>query len=223
VARDPQRLADAARELDALAIAADVAAADAAQRIGSALAAHGVERLDVAVLGAGIPGRGVAQDATMADARRVVETNYLGMVAVTRAVWPRLRAARGCVINICSVAGMVAVPGAAVYTASKHATVGWSRALAATAPRDGVRVLTVHPGPVATTGFPQAGLRRRRFAGRVVITPDRCSVGIMAAFDRGAAEVFIPRWWRLAVIAQATAPGVTRRLAARIDARTRPG
>jgi short-subunit dehydrogenase len=216
VARGRDRLATAADELGALAIEADVAAPDAPSRILRALTAIDRPHLDLLVLNAGIPGRGAGQQTAVAEARRTMDTNYLGMVAVTLALWPLVRSGGGCVINVCSVAGLVPVPDAAAYTASKHAAVGWSRSLAVTAPRDGVRVLTVHPGPVATTGFPQTALRRGRLTGRVVITPERCAARIITALERNASEVCIPRWWRVAVVAHAAAPGISSRLAARI-------
>jgi short-subunit dehydrogenase len=165
---------------------------------------------------AGVPGRRSALDTDVESARRVMEVNYLGLVAVTHGLWPGLVAARGQVVNICSVAGTVALAKAAPYAASKHAAVAWSRSLAAAAPRAvGVRVLTVNPGPVATAGFPQTALVAHPVLRRVVLTDVACAEAVLRALDAGRTEVFVPGWWRVVGVLQALAPGLVARVATR--------
>ncbi|MCB0881702.1 MAG: SDR family NAD(P)-dependent oxidoreductase [Thermoleophilia bacterium] len=170
-------------------------------------------RVDLLVCNAGIPGRRTAPRTDPALARRVMGVNFHGTADVTVGLWPALVAAGGTVVNIVSVAGTVATAYDAPYTASKHAALAWSRALTASGAAEGVRVLTVNPGPVVTPGFPQTELVGRRLARRAVIDVDRCADEVMDALGRGRAEVFVPRWWRAAALTQALAPGLTRRLA----------
>ena len=65
---------------------------------------------------------------------------------------------------------------------------------------------TVNPGFVHTEGFPQDWLLRGRL-GRVVVGPERVADRIVRAIERDRAEIFVPRWYRAAAIAQALVPG----------------
>jgi short-subunit dehydrogenase len=218
IARGEERLAAAVESLGtgAEGITADVGAPGAGERIAAALRERGRTGIDLLVCNAGIPGRTGALTVDEATARAVIEVNYLGMLGVTRALWPELRAARGRVVNVVSVAGTVALPAAAPYAASKHAALAWSRALAAAARRDGIRVLTVNPGPVATAGFPQTQVLRDRRMRWSVITAETCADAIVRGLDRDRTEIFVPAWWRAAAILQALAPATTARVAGRL-------
>jgi 3-oxoacyl-[acyl-carrier protein] reductase len=83
-------------------------------------------------------------DATMA-------TNVRSLFLFTRRVLPGMRERRrGTIVNVASVAGKVGFVGGVAYAASKHAVMGFSRSLMLEVRRDGVRVVTVCPGSVAT-------------------------------------------------------------------------
>lgn len=85
-------------------------------------------------------------DATM-------RTNVRGMFLVTRAVLPAMRAARsGAIVNIASLAGRNGIVGGTAYCASKHAVLGFSRALMLEVRQEGIRVIAICPGSV-DTGF----------------------------------------------------------------------
>ena len=131
------------------------------------------------------------------------------------AFWPGLVANEGRVVGVVSVAGTVATPRGAPYAASKHAALAYMRALGAVAPRHGVGVLVVNPGPVATPGFPQTRVLERRLARHAVISDARCADGILRALDDGRREVFLPGWWRAAALLQAAFPGTVARAAGR--------
>ena len=73
---------------------------------------------------------------------------------------------------------------------------------------------TVNPGFVHTEGFPQDWLLRGRFK-RVVIGPEHVADSIVRAIERDRAEIFVPRWYRAAAIAQALVPGTFRRVPTR--------
>jgi short-subunit dehydrogenase len=217
VARGEERLQAAAASLpvETTAHVCDVGDPEAVLALAAELTALGGGRIDLLVCNAGIPGRSGALDVDPAVARHVMDVNYAGMVGITRALWPALTAARGRVVNVCSVAGTVALARAAPYAASKHAALAWSRALAAAAPADGVRVLTVNPGPVPTPGFPQADLLAHPLARRLVVSEEACAAAIIRGLEKRRREIFVPEWWRLAGVLQALAPSATARAAAR--------
>jgi NAD(P)-dependent dehydrogenase (short-subunit alcohol dehydrogenase family) len=163
-------------------------------------------RIGLLVNGAGMPGRGGFLDAAPELVEDVVRTNYLGSVWSLRAFLPGL--ARGSwVVNVVSVAGTVAD---GPYSASKHAQLCFSRALAFELGRRGIAVLTVNPGYVETPGFPQR-TRRGRLAGRLVVDPPLVVERILDGIDRDRREIFVPRWYRPAMWIQAALPGTIAR------------
>ena len=220
IARGEDRLRSAAAALGGTieVHVVDVGDPAAIDRVATAILARH-PTIDLLVCNAGIPGRSGVLDVDPARARAVMDVNYHGMVGLTRALWPALMVSGGRVVNVCSVAGTVAIGASAPYTASKHAALAWSRALAGAAGRSGVRVLTVNPGPVATEGFPQTRLLERRQARRLVISADRCADAIVTALDRRRTEIFVPGWWRIVGVLQAIAPATVARLGARMNAR----
>ncbi|GGD03713.1 SDR family oxidoreductase [Aquisalinus flavus] len=110
---------------------------------------------------AGISVTGPIERVPDADWRAQFDTNVFGMMNVTRAVLPQMRAAgEGRVVNISSVTGRLAPPFMGVYAASKHAVEGLSDALRREVKQFGIKVSVIRPGFV-NTGFgdqEQAGL-----------------------------------------------------------------
>ena len=88
---------------------------------------------DLLVQCAGIPGRSDILSADLDVYRRVMETNYVGLVRVGTAFWPQLLERQGRLVNVVSVAGTVSLPGSAPYCAAKSAAIAYSRALVAAA------------------------------------------------------------------------------------------
>lgn len=120
-------------------------------------------RIDVLVNNAGYGQVGVAEEVSDPQARRLFETNFFGPLKVVQAVLPHMRAQRrGHIVNISSVAGMIGIPGMALYSASKFALEGMTEALAGEVAPLGIRVTIVEPG-----GF------RTDFAGRSISQPER--------------------------------------------------
>jgi short-subunit dehydrogenase len=78
----------------------------------------------------------------------------------------------------------------------------------------------VNPGFVETEGFPQATVLRSALLRRLVVGPDQVARHVLEVIDRDRRETFVPRWYRVAAIAQAVAPGLVARLAARPGYRT---
>lgn len=151
LARREDRLAALAQDLDAVTVVADVRDADAAARsVDEAVGDLG--GLDALVNNAGIARTGTIADGDPEDWRAMLETNVLGLLAVTRAAIPHLRSApRGDVVNVSSMSGR-RVPGhrSAVYSGTKHAVHAISAALRRELHADGIRVSLVSPGFVDT-------------------------------------------------------------------------
>jgi NAD(P)-dependent dehydrogenase (short-subunit alcohol dehydrogenase family) len=120
--------------------------------IAEALEAAGP--IDVLVNNAGIGLFGAFEATPMATVREVFETNTFGLMAMTQAVLPQLRARRsGVVVNVTSSATLAAFPLVAVYTASKTAIEGFTASLALELAPFDVRAKLVEPGYGPTTRF----------------------------------------------------------------------
>ena len=124
----------------------DRAAVDAA--VAHAVAAQG--RLDVVANVAGIPQFGRVDDIDDEEWARSLAVNLTGPFTVCRAALPHLRATRGCIVNVASIAGLQGQAYTAAYCASKGGLVLLTRALAVELAPDGVRVNCVCPAAVDT-------------------------------------------------------------------------
>lgn len=165
---------------------------------------------------AGVPARGAFLELEAERIEAAVRINYLGSVWCTRAFLPLLEAeAPADVVNVVSVAGLVAHGASGPYAASKHAQLAFSRGIATELARRGIRSHTVCPGPVETPGFPQRRLLERRVARTTVLRSEQVAETVLSTVERNRAEVVIPRYLRLAGAAQALVPGTLSRLMTR--------
>jgi len=115
--------------------------------------------IDVLVNNAGHGLIGALEELSDAQIRAVLDTNVLGVLTVTRAVLPHMRARRrGHIVQLSSVGGVVATPGHALYGMSKSALEGMSEALAGEVAPLGIRLTIVEPGPFRT-GFTGRSMR----------------------------------------------------------------
>jgi NAD(P)-dependent dehydrogenase (short-subunit alcohol dehydrogenase family) len=221
IARNEERLRAVAAEVAGEYEVCDVGDREAVERV----AARVIERypaLRLLVNNAGYAGRTLGPegrrgflDADPEQLEQLVRCNFLGAVWCLRAFIPALRAGTPShVVNIVSVAGAVAVPPGP-YSATKHALLAFSRALAATLPREGIHVHTVNPGFVETPGFPQRGVLGSRLLERTVVGPEYVARRIVRAVERNRPEIFVPGWYRLPALAQSLAPGLVSRVLAR--------
>ena len=122
------------------------------ESIAAALEASGP--IDVLVNNAGVGLLGAFEATPMAAVREVFETNTFGVMAMTQAVLPQLRARRsGVVVNVTSSATLAPMPLVAVYTASKMAIEGFTASLALELEAFNVLVKLVEPGYAPTTRF----------------------------------------------------------------------
>ena len=213
VARRRDRLEQLASDLDGDFQVVDVSDREDVERAAAAILTRH-PRVDLLVNNAGIPGRGTFLSLEPERIEAVMRTNYLGCVWVVRALEVGLQPGSH-VVNVVSVAGVVAFAPAGPYAASKHAQLAFSRSLAGLLRGRGIKVHTVLPGFVETEGFPQKTVLRSRFFRRSVIGPDLVAKRIVDAVESGKRELFVPRWYRLFSLVQALLPGLTARAVAR--------
>jgi NAD(P)-dependent dehydrogenase (short-subunit alcohol dehydrogenase family) len=107
-------------------------------------------RLDAVINNAGAGHVGTLEQESIDDIRGVFEVNFFGVLNVTKAALPHLRAARGRLITITSVGGVVGQPFNEAYCGAKFAVEGFMESLAPLAAAHGVRVTVVEPGAVAS-------------------------------------------------------------------------
>lgn len=107
--------------------------------------------LDVLVNNAGIERKGSTEELDISQFRAVMETNYFGALRCIQAVLPQMRTRKsGCIINVTSASGRIALSPLGSYAASKFALEGLSEALAQEAKMFNIRVAVVQPGIIDT-------------------------------------------------------------------------
>lgn len=107
--------------------------------------------IDVLVNNAGVGILKLFEELTVADWDTTMATNLRSLYLVTREVLPGMRARKqGAIVNIASLAARNGFAGGTAYVASKHAVLGFGRALMMEVRKDNIRVITICPGTVDT-------------------------------------------------------------------------
>ena len=153
--RSPEKIA----QLDAVAkgknlplesIALDVCSDDSVQRAVSDVLEKAA-KLDVLVNNAGVNYTAAVEDLSMNDWRAQFETNFFGVLRVTRAILPHMRKRRsGRILMMSSLSGLVTPPTQGAYSSSKHALEGLSNALRMELYPFGIAVVLIEPGYIIT-------------------------------------------------------------------------
>lgn len=167
--RRAEKVEQAAAELGALAVAADVSNEEDCERL---VAAH-EERfggLDVLVNSAGIGIGGRVEELSTKHFDLQLDVNLRGLFLVTKLCLPMLKASRGWIVNLASIAGTIPTPGLSAYGASKAAVIALTRTLNAELEGDGVRATAICPGFVDTPMAQWSGI-----PGDEMIRPEDCA------------------------------------------------
>ncbi len=216
-----ERVAEACRAQGAQAIVVptDVASEDDCRRlIESAVAAFG--RIDVLVANAGISMH--AEFDTLEDwstYERLWRINCLGTISCVRFAWPHLKASRGHIVGVSSLAGRTGVPGRTTYGSSKFAQTGFLDALRIEAEPFGIAVTTIFPGVVATEIRRRGWNARGEPAGKSgldeagAMPVNECARQIIAAMRGRRRELVMTARGRLGLWLKMIAPALVDRMA----------
>jgi len=172
---------------------------------------HG--RCDVLINNAGVPGGGTFSELSPERIRLVTETNYVSVLMATKVFLDLLLESRGHIVNVASLAGRYALPGAGVYAASKHAVVAFSESLHFELKPRGVMVTVVNPGLVATEGFfpKDSPLWKDPVVKPFLMKPEKVARAIVDVIrKRRGPEVSVPRWLAAPQAARLIAPPLYR-------------
>ncbi|CEG58979.1 SDR family NAD(P)-dependent oxidoreductase [Legionella fallonii] len=166
--------------------------------------------IDILINCAGIGAFGSFNTAEIELFEKLMRINFLGVVYTMKAVLPSMVARhKGCIINIASVAGRIAAPLEAAYSASKFAVVGLTESVQNEVRSQGVHVSMVLPGPVETDFFATRG-SPYPFESPKPVSPQKVVNAIIAAVEQGFTEKFVPSWLSWAYTARALIPSLHR-------------
>lgn len=225
-ARNPQDITDRLGDHpNLLAVRLDVTREEEAhQAVAQGIKRFG--RIDVLINNAGFGVLGAVEETSASETERLFATNVFGLLNVTRAVLPHMRAQRsGRVINISSIGGYQAYVGWGVYGSTKFAVEGISEALHQELAPLGIHATVVEPGFFRTDFLDEQSLIKT-----ALVLPDYDeTVGKMRTFAEAAnhAQPGDPLKFAEAMLALVNAPSPPQRLAlgsdtvARIEAKNR--
>ncbi|PQD96646.1 oxidoreductase [Pradoshia eiseniae] len=158
---------------------------------------HEVGQIDVFVNNAGFGVFDSVLEMDLDEAEGMIETNVLGLITCTKLVLPGMVSRRsGHIINIASQAGKMATPKSSVYSATKHAVLGFTNSLRMEMHGKGVYVTSVNPGPIRTNFFNIADKEGTYIKNidRLMIDPVKLAGRIVDAMMTGKREINAPGW-----------------------------
>ncbi len=157
-------------------------------------------QIDILVNNGGVGQHARASETSLDVDQRIMLTNYLGQVALTKAVLPdMIRRKTGHIVVMSSVTGKIGAPNRSAYAASKHALHGFFDSLRAEVWNEGIQVTLICPGLVYTNlrsqalgsdGTPRGDKAAARTHG---VSAEACAAATLAAIVKGKEEVYIGR------------------------------
>ena len=175
-------------------------------------------RIDILVNNAGISMRALFRELKLDVLRKLIDTNFWGMVYCTYYALPHLLESRGTVAGISSIAGFKGLPGRTGYSASKFAMVGFLETLRIEHSRNGLHVLIVAPwftrsnirnAALGPDGTPQGISPRKE---NKMISPDWVARRIVRGIVRRRRKMILTMKGKLFLYLNAVFPGLTDRL-----------
>src|SRR5690348_17010515 len=169
-------------------------------------------RIDVLINSAGIGLYARPTEVSLPAFSRILEVNVLAPLALTQRVIPHMQnQAGGAIVNIGSVAGLVALPWSAAYSASKFALDAMHESLRRELRGGPIRLVKVCPGIVDTEfrnnvleGTAPTSVKRIQW----VVSPETVAARIWRALERGCRTIYVPRIGRVFTLAGAIAPSL---------------
>jgi short-subunit dehydrogenase len=156
-----------------------------------------IGQIDVLVNNAGFGIFNNVQDATMDEMKNMFEVNVYGLVACTKMVLPAMiERKKGHIINIASQAGKISTPKSSLYSATKHAVLGFTNSLRMEVKNSNIYVTSVNPGPIKTDFFTIADKQGNyvKNVERWMLDPNKVARKIVHSMFTPKREINLPGW-----------------------------
>jgi uncharacterized protein len=174
-----------------------------------------INHIDILVNNAGFGVFREAHEATMDEIKGMFDVNVVGLMACTSMVLPKMRERRfGHIINIASQAGKIATPKSSVYSATKHAVLGYTNSLRMELSDYNVLVTSVNPGPIATNFFNIADEKGTyvKNVKRYMLQPEYVAQKVVDSMLTKTREINLPRWMNMGSVVYVLFPRLFERI-----------
>lgn len=176
-------------------------------------------RIDILVNNAGYGLFRAAHEAEMDQVKGMFNVNVIGLIACTSMVLPiMMNQKSGHIINIASQAGKIATPKSSVYSATKHAVLGYTNSLRMELSDFQIKVTAVNPGPIGTDFFTiadESGTYAKSVQ-RYILKPEYVAKKVVDAMLTSTREINLPRWMNVGSILFALFPHLFERVGKRV-------
>ncbi|MBT2698846.1 SDR family oxidoreductase [Bacillus sp. ISL-40] len=177
-----------------------------------------IGEIDILVNNAGFGIFREAHLATIDEIKGMFDVNVVGLMVCTSMVLPKMRERRfGHIINIASQAGKIATPKSSVYSASKHAVLGYTNSLRMELSDYNVQVTSVNPGPIATNFFNIADEKGTyvKNVQRFILHPEYVAQKVVDSMLTKTREINLPRWMNMGSVVYVLFPRLFERIGRR--------
>lgn len=177
-----------------------------------------IKEVDILVNNAGFGIFREAHEVTIDEITGMFNVNVVGLMACTSMVLPKMRARKsGHIINIASQAGKIATPKSSVYSATKHAVLGYTNSLRMELADSNVYVTAVNPGPISTNFFQIADEKGTyvRSVEKYMLQPEYVAKKVVDAMLTRTREINLPRWMNMGSVVYTLFPRLFERLGKR--------
>ncbi|MFC4324077.1 SDR family NAD(P)-dependent oxidoreductase [Litchfieldia salsa] len=172
-------------------------------------------KVDVLINNAGYGKFDHVVDATIAETKEMFAVNVFGLIACTKMVLPTMMANNsGHIINIASQAGKLATPKSSVYSATKHAVLGFTNSLRMELTSTNIYVTAVNPGPIRTKFFDIADESGNyvKNVERFMLEPDDVARKIVNIMFTSKRELNLPGWMNIGSVLYTLFPTVVEKV-----------
>lgn len=177
-----------------------------------------IGEIDILVNNAGFGIFREAHLATIDEIKGMFDVNVVGLMACTSMVLPKMRERRfGHIINIASQAGKIATPKSSVYSATKHAVLGYTNSLRMELADYNVQVTSVNPGPIATNFFNIADEKGTyvKNVQKFMLKPEYVAQKVVDSMLTKTREINLPRWMNMGSVVYVLFPRLFERIGKR--------
>jgi 3-oxoacyl-[acyl-carrier protein] reductase len=207
IARDRQKLAEVAAEIEALGVETTIMALDLTQSINVNIAVAQLWRsygpIHLLVNCAGVAHQNSFLQSKLPQLQEELSVNLMGMYTLTSLIAKRMVSQkRGIIVNVSSLMGKVAAPTMATYSATKFAIVGFTQALRQELAQHNIRVIALLPSLTDT----DMARDLQSFRGVIPMTPEQVAQALVIGLQRDTPEILVGWQSHLAVLCQRLAP-----------------